>query len=157
MIRREMTPLLTSLFRQYPFVTVTGPRQAGKTTLCRTAFPELPYANLEALDQREFARVDPRGFLDRFDNGAIIDEVQRVPELLPYLQVRGDERGTNSQFVLTGSENFALSKAISQSLAGRTAVLHLLPCSLWERRQAKPEANVDEVIFAGFYPRLCTT
>ena len=68
MIRREMEPLLTSLFRQYPFVTVTGPRQAGKTTLCRTAFPELPYTNLETLDQREFARVDPRGFLDQFDS-----------------------------------------------------------------------------------------
>lgn len=154
MIRREMAPLLTSLFQQYPFVTVTGPRQAGKTTLCRTAFPELPYANLEALDQREFARVDPRGFLGQFDNGAVIDEVQRVPELLSYLLVLGDERGTNSQFVLTGSENFALSRAISQSLAGRTAVLHLLPCSLAERRQAKPEANVDEVLFAGFYPRI---
>ena len=154
MIHREMKPLLTSLFRQYPFVTITGPRQAGKTTLCRTAFPELPYANLEALDQREFARVDPRGFLDQFDQGAVIDEVQRVPELLSYLQVLGDERGTNSQFVLTGSENFALSRAISQSLAGRTAVLHLLPCSLRERRQAQPNANVDEVLFAGFYPRL---
>lgn len=154
MIRREMEPLLTSLFHQYPFVTVTGPRQAGKTTLCRTAFPDLPYTNLEALDQREFARIDPRGFLGQFDNGAIVDEVQHVPELLSYLQVLGDERGTNSQFVLTGSENFALSRTISQSLAGRTAILHLLPCSLTERHQAQPEAKVDKVLFAGFYPRI---
>ena len=153
-IDREMEPVLTSLFSQYPFVTVTGPRQAGKTTLCRTAFPELPYANLEAYDQREFARDDPRGFLDQFDQGAIIDEIQRVPELLSYLQVLGDERGTNSQFVLTGSENLALSRGISQSLAGRTAVLHLLPCSLSERRQVQPEANVDEILFSGFYPRI---
>lgn len=85
MIRREMEPRLTSLFRQYPFVTVTSPWQTGKTTLCRAAFPELPYANLEAYDQREFSRNDPRRFLGRLDHGAVIDEVQRVPELLSYL------------------------------------------------------------------------
>ena len=111
--------------RQYPFVTVTSLRQAGKTTLCRSAFPALPYANLETHDQREFAHNDPRGFLGQFDNGTVIDEIQRVPELLSYLQVLGDEQGTNGQFVLTGSGNFALSTAINQLLAGRTAVLHL--------------------------------
>ncbi len=130
MIEREITPCLTALFRQYPFVTVTGPRQSGKTTLCRTTFPDLQYANLEAPDQRSFAESDPRGFLAQFPDGAILDEIQRVPELLSYLQVLADEKGRNSLFVLTGSEQFRLSDAINQSLAGRTALLRLLPFSL---------------------------
>ena len=127
MIEREITPRLTTLFRQYPFVTVTGPRQSGKTTLCRAAFPGLEYANLEAPDQRDFAESDPRGFLAQFSAGAILDEIQRVPELLSYLQVVADERGGNGLFVLTVSEHFRLTDAISQSLAGRTALLRLLP------------------------------
>ena len=133
MIEREITRRLTTLFRQYPFVTVTGPRQSGKTTLCRAAFPDLQYTNLEAPDQRDFAESDPRGFLSQFSEGAIIDEVQHVPALLSYLQVLADEIGRNGLFVLTGSEQFRLSDAISQSLAGRTALLRLLPFSLAER------------------------
>ena len=119
MIEREITPRLTALFRQYPFVTVTGPRQSGKTTLCRAAFPDLAYANLEAPDQRDFAESDPRSFLAQFSGGAIIDEVRHVPALLSYLQVLADEDGQNGLFVLTGSEQFQLSNAISQS-CGRT-------------------------------------
>ena len=91
MIEREITGRLTSLFHQYPFVTVTGPRQSGKTTLCRAAFPNLAYANLEAPDQREFAATDPQGFLSQCGSGAILDEIQRVPALLSYLQVLADE------------------------------------------------------------------
>ena len=154
MIPREITPRLTSLFQQYPFVTVTGPRQSGKTTLCRAAFPELAYVSLEAPDQREFAETDPRGFLSQFDEGAILDEVQHVPELLSYLQVLADERGRNSQFVLTGSEQFRLSEAISQSLAGRTALLRLLPFSLSERQQTGASNDVNDILFSGFYPRI---
>ena len=154
MIEREITPVLTSLFRQYPFVTVTGPRQSGKTTLCRSAFPDLEYANLEAPDQRAFAESDPRGFLSRLGEGGIIDEVQHVPELLSYLQVLADERGGNGLFVLTGSEQFSLSKAISQSLAGRTALLRLLPFSLAERQAAGASGAVDDVLYSGFYPRI---
>ena len=127
MIEREITGRLTALFEQYPFVTVTGPRQSGKTTLCRAAFPNLKYVNLEAPDQRDFAESDPRGFLAQLGEGAIIDEVQHVPALLSYLQVLADELGRNGLFVLTGSEQFRLSEAISQSLAGRTALLRLLP------------------------------
>ena len=112
MIRREITSRLETLFVQYPFVTVTGPRQSGKTTLCRATFPDLPYANLEAPDQRDFAESDPRGFLAQLGDGGIIDEVQHVPALLSYLQVFADERGRNSLFVLTGSEQFRLSDAI---------------------------------------------
>ena len=113
MIEREITLRLTSLLRQYPFVTLTGPRQSGKTTLSRSAFPDLAYANLEAPDQREFAESDPLGFLTQLGHGAIIDEIQHVPALLSYLQVIADASGRNSLFVLTGSEQFKLSDAIS--------------------------------------------
>ena len=154
MIEREITSRLTALFEQYPFVTVTGPRQSGKTTLCRAAFPGLDYANLEAPDQREFAESDPRGFLAQFDEGAIIDEVQHVPALMSYLQVIADERNCNGLFVLTGSEQFRLSDAINQSLAGRTALLRLLPFSLEERRRAGASSAVDDILYSGFYPRI---
>ena len=154
MIEREITPCLVGLFEQYPFVTVTGPRQSGKTTLCRAAFPHLDHVNLEAPDQREFAESDPRGFLARLGEGAILDEIQRVPGLLSYLQVLADETGRNSLFVLTGSEQFRLSHAINQSLAGRTALLRLLPFSLAERRQTGASNSIDDVLYSGFYPRI---
>ena len=154
MIEREITGRLRSLFGQYPFVTVTGPRQSGKTTLCRATFPSLEYVNLEAPDERDFARSDPRGFLSRLGSGAIIDEVQHVPGLLSYLQVLADEKGRNSLFVLTGSEQFRLSDAVSQSLAGRTALLRLLPFSMAERQHLRPIATMDEAICTGFYPRI---
>ncbi len=154
MIEREITSRLTGLFQQYPFVTVTGPRQSGKTTLCRSAFPDLAYANLEAPDQREFAESDPRGFLSQLGEGAIIDEVQHVPALLSYLQVLADDLGRNGLFVLSGSEQFRLSRAISQSLAGRTALLRLLPFSLRERRLTGAPESIDDIIFSGFYPRI---
>ena len=154
MIERQITPRLVRLFEQYPFVTVTGPRQSGKTTLCRAAFPGLAYVSLEAPDQREFAESDPRGFLSQFRNGAILDEIQHVPELLSYLQVLADDSGQNSQFVLTGSEQFRLSEAISQSLAGRTALLRLLPFSMAERQRTGASGDIDDVLFSGFYPRI---
>ncbi len=154
MIEREITGRLTTLFEQYPFVTVTGPRQSGKTTLCRTAFPGLKYVNLEAPDQREFAESDPRGFLSQLGEGAIIDEIQHVPALLSYLQVLADERGRNSLFVLTGSEQFKLSDAINQSLAGRTGLLRLLPFSLMERQRMGPSDAIDDILYSGFYPRI---
>lgn len=154
MIKREITSCLIKLFKQYPFVTVTGPRQSGKTTLCRAAFPHLKYINLEAPDLREFAESDPRGFLSQISRGAILDEIQRVPELLSYLQVLADEKGRNGLFVLTGSEQFRLSDAISQSLAGRTALLRLLPFSLSERRRTGAREDIDHLLYSGFYPRV---
>ena len=154
MIEREITPCLVGLFEQYPFVTVTGPRQSGKTTLCRATFPQLEYVNLEAPDQREFAQSDPRSFLSRLREGAILDEIQRVPELLSWLQVLADETGRNRLFVLTGSEQFHLSDAIGQSLAGRTALLRLLPFSIAEARQAGASDDIDEVLYSGFHPRI---
>ena len=154
MIEREITSCLVSLFKQYPFVTVTGPRQSGKTTLCRAAFPHLEYVNLEAPDQRQFAASDPKGFLARLGTGAILDEIQRVPDLLSYLQVAADESGRNSLFVLTGSEQFRLSDAMGQSLAGRTALLCLLPFTLAERRRAGGSDGIDDILYSGFYPRI---
>lgn len=154
MVRREITPVLLRLFRQYPVVTVTGPRQSGKTTLCRETFPDLTYVNLEAHDLREFAERDPRRFLEQVGVGAVLDEIQRVPSLLSYLQVLVDERRENGLFVLTGSQHFGLSNAISQSLAGRTALLRLLPFSLAERLAAKAASSVDDLLYCGFYPRV---
>ena len=153
-ITRELTPRLVELFGKYPFVTVTGPRQSGKTTLCRAAFPHLEYANLEAPDLREFAESDPRGFLAQLGDGAILDEIQRVPILLSYLQVLADEQRRNGLFVLTGNEQFRLSDAISQSLAGRTALLCLLPFSLAERRQTGASNRIDDILYSGCYPRI---
>ena len=154
MIRREITPVLARLFDQYPIVTVTGPRQSGKTTLCRETFPHLNYVNLEAHDRREFAERDPRRFLEQAGPGAILDEIQRVPSLLSYVQVLVDEQRENGLFVLTGSQHFGLSNAISQSLAGRTALLRLLPFSVAERLAAQPSGSVDDLLYSGFYPRV---
>lgn len=153
-IEREITPHLLRLFGQYPIVTVTGPRQAGKTTLCRKAFADLAYANLEDSDAREFAESDPRRFLAQFPVGAVLDEIQRVPSLLSYLQVLVDEDRRNGQFVLTGSEQSGLTSTISQSLAGRTALLRLLPFTLAERRLAGASDSVDEILYSGCYPRI---
>lgn len=122
--------------------------------VCRATFPGLRYSNLEAPDQREFAESDPRGFLAQLGKGAIIDEVQHVPALLSYLQELVDKERGNSQYVLTGSEQFKLSDAIGQSLAGRTALLRLLPLTIRERRAGGGSGSIDEMIFSGFYPRI---
>lgn len=156
MIPRDLSQTLASLLRQYPVVTVTGPRQSGKTTLCRACVPKLPYANLEAPDERAFAMDDPRGFLGRFPEGAILDEIQHVPALLSYIQVRVDEVGRPGQFLITGSHQLELDRHISQSLAGRTALLRLLPLSVAERMQAEPATAYDTWLFQGGYPRVVT-
>ncbi len=155
MIERTLRVPLLALAERYPVVTLTGPRQSGKTTLCRAAFPDKPYLSLEPPDEREFARTDPRGFLARVPDGAIIDEVQRVPELLSYLQQLVDARPRPGAFLLTGSQHFGLIHAVTQSLAGRTALLQLLPLALDEiRRFPQPADRLDEVLWTGGYPRL---
>jgi uncharacterized protein len=157
---RHLTATLLARAAQYPVVTVTGPRQAGKTTLCRDAFPGLPYANLERPDLREFARNDPQGFLAQFARGAVLDEIQRVPELLSWVQVAVDEQARPGQakrlgpLILTGSHNFELLKSITQSLAGRTALLQLLPLSINELRDAGLRPSTNRLIHAGGYPRI---
>lgn len=152
--QRSIIPVLQDRAVRYPVVTVTGPRQAGKTTACKTAFPHLPYANLERPDTRDFAKRDPQGFLDQFPDGAILDEVQRVPDLLSWIQVQVDEHPGAGRYILTGSHSFDLMHSITQSLAGRTALLNLLPLSINELRAADLQLSVDQLIFRGGYPRI---
>ncbi len=155
MINRELSEKTRQLAAQYPVVTITGPRQSGKTTLCRMLFQDRAYVSLEDLDQRDFARQDPRGFLNRFPQGAVIDEIQRVPELLSYIQTIVDREQREGLFILTGSQQFELLEGITQSLAGRTALLRLLPFSLAEAYGIRvKEVDLDQVLYTGFYPRI---
>lgn len=153
-ITRSMEPELLQAASQYPVVTVTGPRQAGKTTMVRDVFPHKKYINLEEPDIRAFAETDPRGLLNSMPEGGIIDEVQRAPELLSYIQTRVDEKKIPGEFIITGSHQLALHEAISQSLAGRTEILNLLPLSIPELASVKIDLTVDEYLLNGFLPRI---
>ena len=135
-IPRDAESRLQHFVSGYPVVVVTGPRQSGKSTLVRHAFPEHRYVSLEDLDQREFAESDPRGFLNQFTEGAILDEVQRCPALFSYLKTRVDELNRPGEFILTGSQQFGLLSGITQSLAGRAALLTLLPMTYGELQHA---------------------
>ena len=155
MITRDLGDTASQRFRHYPVVTITGPRQSGKTTLSRMTFPDLPYVSLEAPDHRRRALEDPRSFLADYAAGAILDEIQRAPELPSYLQVLCDERHRNGQFVLTGSHNLTLLPRLSQSLAGRTALLYLLPPAWNElQRFGNAPTRLDDALFTGAYPRI---
>ena len=152
-IPRKLAGHAVSTFQKYPVITITGPRQSGKTTLAMATFPQKPYVNLENPLVRQFAEEDPVAFLNQYPDGAVIDEIQRVPGLLSWIQVTVDEKRKNSLYVLTGSQQFELMRGISQSLAGRTALLKLLPLSLEELAVLRLPA-VDEMIYTGFYPRI---
>ncbi|HDQ14363.1 MAG TPA: ATP-binding protein [Sediminispirochaeta sp.] len=156
MIPRKIETHVKSMFSLYPVITITGPRQSGKTTLVKTCFPQLPYRNLEHPETRQFAREDPIRFLRTVPDGAILDEIQNAPELTSYIQVEVDEKGKNGLFVLTGSRQFNVMEAVTQSLAGRTAIIKLLPFSFEEIGDLYPELgkSTDEYLFRGFYPRL---
>ena len=143
----------------YPVVTVLGPRQSGKTTLCRMAFPDKPYVNLEQPDVRDFAQQDPKAFLAQYPDGAVLDEIQNVPTLLSWLQVLTDADPRKGRFVLTGSHQLQVNADITQSLAGRTAVLELLPLSLSELAAVGDGAtlgpdDVNRMMLQGGYPRI---
>lgn len=155
MIPRKLQIKLQELAGYYPVVVVTGPRQSGKTTLCQNTFPEKAYVSLESLDTRDYAHSDPRGFLEEYREGAIIDEVQQAPDLLSYLQSEVDSEPEAGRFILTGSQHFGLSQAISQSLAGRCGTLSLLPPDL-EELSAFPNAPADlyTALWQGSYPRI---
>ena len=155
LIPRTAEKILTALSKSYPALVVTGPRQSGKTTLSQIVFPNKPYVSLEELDMRDFATNDPRGFLNQYPDGAILDEVQRCPNLFSYLQSRLDEDKRMGLFILTGSQQFGLISGISQSLAGRVAKISLLPFSLHELQEAKkaPE-TIEALLFKGLYPPI---
>jgi predicted AAA+ superfamily ATPase len=158
-IERQALGVLLQRATLYPVVTVLGPRQSGKTTLCRMAFPDKPYVNLEQPDVREFAQQDPKAFLAQFPDGAVLDEIQNVPALLSWIQVLTDADPRRGRFVLTGSHQLQVSAQVTQSLAGRTAVLELLPLSLSELAKASglstgepSDANI--LMLQGGYPRI---
>ncbi len=154
MYKRTIETELKALAKDYPVITVIGPRQSGKTTLVQHAFPKKKYTNLEDPDVRSLAEADPRGFLDQFPEGGILDEIQRVPGLLSYIQTIVDKKDLKGMFILTGSHQLELHQAITQSLAGRTALLTLLPLSLQEIESAGLSFSLDEALIKGGYPRI---
>ncbi|MCF7921031.1 MAG: ATP-binding protein [Candidatus Cloacimonetes bacterium] len=153
MIRREIEPLLREMMNVFPVVTVTGPRQSGKTTLVRYVFPEMDYVSLEELDKRNYAQSDPRGFLSEYPGSVIIDEIQKVPDLLSYIQTIVDNEKRNGRYILTGSNQFEYMNSISQSLAGRTGILKLLPFS-YNELYGNKQVSQNDLLYAGFYPRI---
>ncbi len=155
MVKREAEKLIKKYLKQFRSLAIVGPRQSGKTTLARTLFPRKKYVSLENPDERLFATEDPRGFLARFKNGAVLDEAQRVPELFNYLQQILDNTKKDGLFILTGSNNFLLQSSISQSLAGRVGYVDLLPLSLSEIMLFdKQPATLADNIFYGSYPEV---
>ena len=154
MITRDITEELVRSAAEYPVVTILGPRQSGKTTLARMTFPDKPYFSLEDPDVRVAAETDPRGFLGQMKGGGILDEVQRLPALLSYVQGMVDKDRRRGRFILTGSHQPQLHEAISQSLAGRTAMLTLWPFSLHELSRYKTAQDPFDLIVSGCFPRL---
>ena len=155
MISRILEPKLHELSTYYPAVVVTGPRQSGKTTLCRMAFPQKPYVSLEAVDVRDFAVNDPRGFLVKYADGAVLDEIQNAPDLVSYLQSDIDARPDSGRFILTGSQHFGLSQSVSQSLAGRCGILELLPPNFEELKKfPSVPTELFSLLWQGTYPRI---
>ncbi len=155
MIKREIEKELMQVMQEYPVVTIYGPRQAGKTTLARQSYPHYTYANLEDPNTRELAETDYRSFFKKFPEPLIIDEIQRVPTLLSAIQVMVDEdRQKTGRFILTGSHQPRLAESVSQSLAGRTALLTLLPLSISELTTQDDKQSSNELMFRGFMPEL---
>ncbi|MDA8158615.1 MAG: ATP-binding protein [Deltaproteobacteria bacterium] len=184
MIKRKLSEKIINLSKKFPSVTITGPRQSGKTTLVKDIFKNYAYISLEDPDEREFAISDPKGFLKRFSSEVILDEIQRTPVLLSYIQGIIDKEYVPGKFIITGSNQFYLMKNITQTLAGRTAIVNLLPFSLTElleqpainlfdltdltdigyiediygksdkSKYGKPPLRLEEYLFKGFYPPI---
>lgn len=154
MIKRKVSSFVKDISSKYPVTTIMGPRQSGKTTLVKDIFKNKPYVNLENLENREFAEKDPVGFLKEFPDGVIIDEIQRVPSLLSQIQVLVDEKQKDQFFILTGSQQLDLMSAVTQSLAGRTALIKLLPLSIEELFEHNIKKDWYDLIYTGGYPRI---
>lgn len=154
MIKRQIQNKIEELIEKYPIIVITGPRQSGKTTLSKMIRSDYKYVNLENLSEQNFAINDPNGFLETYKDGVIIDEIQNVPSLFSYLQVKTDERNQNGEYIITGSQNFLLMQQISQSLAGRVAIFSLLPFSFSELKNTTYSfQNWENYALAGSYPR----
>jgi predicted AAA+ superfamily ATPase len=153
-IPRTLSAELDLALAQYPVVTLLGPRQSGKTTFVQNERPRFFYANLEDPELRAFASKDPKGFFAAYGRPLVLDEIQQVPQLLSYIQVEVDREGQNGAFILTGSHQLKLGQAIAQSLAGRTAILTLLPLSFQELGAAAAAEAKNESLFKGFLPRV---
>jgi predicted AAA+ superfamily ATPase len=155
MIARQLETTLRRLATAFPIIAITGPRQSGKTTLARAIFADRPYVSLEDPSERDFAGEDPKGFLARFAQGAVFDEAQCWPDLFSYLQGMVDEARVPGRFVLTGSQQFGLLAGISQSLAGRVGITHLLPLSIAELTAGTlPRPVLNDLMLAGCYPAI---
>jgi predicted AAA+ superfamily ATPase len=155
MIKRNLLKEITICRREYPVICITGPRQSGKTTLAQDAFPELPYVSFENPLTRDYFSDDPLGFMHQYREGAVLDEVQHVPSLFSHLQVHVDQNPIPGRFILTGSQHFGLSEQISQSLAGRTAMLELLPFSIDELKSGEMlSADLNTALWTGAYPPI---
>ncbi|MCK4922066.1 MAG: ATP-binding protein [Bacteroidales bacterium] len=154
-IQRNIASYLKRILKQFPILSLTGPRQSGKTTLLKKAFPNYQYINLERIDYRELILSDPIGFLKTTGSQVIFDEAQNVPELFSYIQVISDERGTPGQYILSGSQSFLMNDHISQSLAGRAHISHLFPFDITEI--PRDVSDINKIIWNGFYPRLYNT
>lgn len=152
-IHRELSSVLEEAYRYFSVITVTGPRQSGKTTLIRNLFPHLPYYSPESLDIRSFAENDPIAFLNQNEEGMILDEVHNAPDLLSYIQGIVDEH-PDKRYILSGSSQFAMLKRVTQSLAGRTAVFELMPLSYSETKDLTADVPLDKLLFNGFYPAI---
>jgi len=152
MYKRKLAETLLYVATKFPVITITGPRQSGKTTLVQSVFPDKKYVTLEDFDTRAFASQDPRGFLNFYKGGVIIDEAQYVPVLFSYIQTHVDKSKIMGEFILTGSQHFLLTEKISQSLAGRAAILELLPCALDEL--SLTNISLYDILWKGFYPSI---
>ena len=155
-VKRDAEVLLRKYSEQYPVVTITGPKQSGKTTLCKNLFSNKKYVSLEEFDNRNYAENDPRGFLAEYCGGVIIDEIQRVPDLLSYIQGVVDRNNIKGEYILTGSSQLALTESVSQSLAGRTALIKLFPFTYTEIYNSVENSPhwINNVLYKGFYPRI---
>ncbi|MGE0091833.1 MAG: ATP-binding protein [Bacteroidales bacterium] len=152
-INRSLVKTAREAFKYFPVLTITGPRQSGKTTMIKSEFTHLPYFSMEDIDIRRFATNDPRGFLNQHPKGMILDEVQNTPELLSYIQGLVDE-DSSKRYILSGSSQFSVIKQITQSLAGRTAMLELLPLSFQEIKSEADKKSLDNILYSGFYPAI---
>ncbi|MDD4592747.1 MAG: ATP-binding protein [Parabacteroides sp.] len=154
-VNRVISNSIRKIISKYPIIAVTGPRQSGKTTLLKSMFPDYEYVSLENPDMRSFAETDPNGFLKKYNEKIIFDEIQRVPSLFSYLQTIVDESGMMGQFFLSGSQNFHLMNSITQSLAGRVAIFKLFPFDFQELKSVDwLQENYAEVMIKGFYPAI---